>query len=101
MNPRLKKTLALALLLAAVALMAPRASHAFDFFGLFPPTVEGTVSSVAPNYLAVLDKSQKPFVFVFKPGFIQPQGLAAGRRVKVEYKKRQDGLLEVKKIELQ
>lgn len=98
MTSKLKTILALALLLATVALAMPRPARA-DLFGLFPDSVKGIVSAVSPNTVVLLASNNKPYVFVFKPGAIPPPGLQPGRRVKIEYKKRADGMPEVKKIE--
>jgi len=100
MTSKLKTILALAVLLSTVAMAVPRPAHAdFDLFGLFPKEVEGIVSAVSSNNVMLIAKNNKPYVFVFKPGTIPPPGLTPGRRVRIEYKKRADGMPEVKKLE--
>lgn len=102
MKSKLKTILALVLLLSTVAMAMARPAHAdidLDLFGLFPKEVTGIVSAVSPSNLMLIAKNNKPYVFVFKPGTIPPPGLSPGRKVRIEYKKRADGMPEVQKLE--
>jgi len=87
------------MVLAALTLLCASTARA-DFLGLFPSTVQGTCTSVSGTCVSVLDSKQHPYVFVLPTGMTAPPALVPGRVCKVEYKKRKDGLLEVKNIKV-
>lgn len=72
----------------------------FDFWGLRPPSASGLCAQVTSGYLALIDGGHHYRVFTFPQGFILPQGLAAGRQIHVVYKVLDNGLNQVKKIQV-
>ena len=98
MKPKIRILAATMILVAMTVFCASRAQA--DFLGLFPSTVEGICSSVNGTCVSVIDNKQHPYVFVMPHGMLIPPALVPGRTVRVEYKKRSDGLLQVKNIKV-
>lgn len=100
MSTTARNRIALALMLVALSLAVPRPAQAWDVFGLFPSSVTGICSAVSPTYVAVLDGQRHPHVFVVQGDYRMPPAVVPGRRIKVTYSKRSDGLLIVKKVDV-
>ncbi|MBM3463524.1 MAG: hypothetical protein FJX76_15605 [Armatimonadetes bacterium] len=92
------RLLPLALLLMVLVASAPAA--AFDLFGLFAKRVDGICSAVNPGFVSVLDNNKQQHVFVINTGYVVPPACTPGRRIRVEYKNRNDGMKVVTKIEV-
>lgn len=65
----------------------------FTMFGLLPPVVSGLCAQVTATYVSVTDGVNFK-VITLPPGFIAPQGLTAGRQIKVTYRLLNNGLLQ-------
>jgi hypothetical protein len=67
---------------------------------MFPPECTGLCAVSTPTYVAVLDNEHQYHVFALPQGFITPNGVTAGRKIRVNYQRQANGLLEVSKIQL-
>lgn len=93
------RILAATVVLVALTILCTSTARA-DFLGLFPSTAEGICTSVSGTCVSLLDNKQHPKVFVFPTGMLPPPALVPGRTIRVEYKKRKDGILQVKNVKV-
>ena len=93
------RMLAATVVLVALTFLCTSNARA-EFLGLFPSTSEGICTSVSGTCVSLLDQKQHPQVFVFPTGMLPPPALVPGRTIRVVYKKRPDGLLQVKSIKV-